>query len=158
MVQLSHLYITTGKTIALTIWTFASQVRSLLFIMLSRLAIAFIPRSKCFFNFLDPVTICSDFGAQENKICHCFHFFPFYCPWVMGPDAMILIVFWKLSFKPDFSLSSFTLIKRHFSSSSLSAIRVVSSEVVDISPGNLDFSLWFIQPSISHDVFCIEVK
>ena len=49
MVQLSHLYITTGKTIALTIWTFASQVRSLLFIMLSRFAIAFIPRSKCFF-------------------------------------------------------------------------------------------------------------
>ena len=37
------------------------------------------------------VTIYSDFGAQENKICHCFHFFPFYCHEVMGPDAMILV-------------------------------------------------------------------
>ena len=63
----------------------------------------------------------------------------------MGPDAMIL-VFKTLSFKPAFSLSSFTLIKKPFSSSSLSAIRVVSSatEVVDISPSNLDSSLSFI--------------
>ena len=71
------------------------------------------------------VTICSDFGAQENKVCHCFHFFPIYPHEVMGPDAMIL-VFWMLSFKPTFSLSSFAFIKRLFSSSSLSAIRVVS--------------------------------
>ena len=72
------------------------------------------------------VTICSDFGAQENKVCHCFHCFPSICHEVMGPDAMIL-VFWMLSFKPTFSLSSFTFIKRLFSSSSLSAMRVVSS-------------------------------
>ena len=61
---------------------------------------------------------------------------------VMGPDAMIL-VFSMLSFKTAFSLSSFTLIKRLFSSFSLSAIRVVSSalsEVVDVSPRNLDSS------------------
>ena len=70
------------------------------------------------------VTLRSDFGAQENKICHCFCFFPSVCIEVMGLDAMIL-VFWMVSFKPDFSLPSFTLIKRLFRSSSLSAFRVV---------------------------------
>ena len=72
------------------------------------------------------VIVCSDFGAQENKICHCFHFFPFYLLWSDGLDATVL-VFWMLSFKPAFSLSSFTFIKKLFSSSFLSAIRVVSS-------------------------------
>ena len=72
------------------------------------------------------VTVHSDFGVQEDKICHCFHFFHSICHEVMGPDAMIL-VFQMLSFKPTFPLSSLTLIKRLFSSSSLSAIRVVSS-------------------------------
>ena len=72
------------------------------------------------------VTICSDFGAPQNKVCHCFHCFPIYFREVMGPDAMIF-VFWTLSFKPAFSLSSFTFIKRFFGSSLLSAIRVVSS-------------------------------
>ena len=57
------------------------------------------------------VTAHSDFGAQENKICHCFHFSPSVCHEVMGPDAMIFI-FLSLSLKPAFSLSSFTLIKR----------------------------------------------
>ena len=81
MVQLSHPYMTTGKTIALTRWTFVSKVMSLLFNMLSRLVIAFIPRSKeGSFNFMAAVTICSDFGAQENKVCHCFHCFPIYLP------------------------------------------------------------------------------
>ena len=68
---------------------------------------------------MSAVTICSDFGAPENKICHCFHCFPIICH-----D----LSFWMLSFKPAFSVSSFTFIKRLFSSSSLSAIRVVSSE------------------------------
>ena len=70
----------------------------------------------------------------------------------MGPDAVIFI-FWMLSFKSDFSLSFFILIKQLFSSSSLSAIKsgdICLSEV--ISPGNLDSTLSFIQPSISHDV------
>ena len=71
------------------------------------------------------VTICSDFGAPKNKVCHCFLCFSI-CHEVMGLDAMIL-VFWMLSCKPTFSLSSFTYIKRLFSSSLLSAIRVVSS-------------------------------
>ena len=49
IVQLSHLYMTTGKTIALTRWTFVDKVMSLLFTLLSRLVIAFLPRSKCLF-------------------------------------------------------------------------------------------------------------
>ena len=72
------------------------------------------------------VTICSDFGAQENKVCHCFHYFPIYLPWSDGTGCHDLI-FWMLSVKPAFSFSSFTFIKRFFSSSLLSAIRVVSS-------------------------------
>ena len=77
-------------------------------------------------NFIAGVTICSDFRGQKNKICHCFHFSPSICQKVIGLYAMILI-FWMLNFKPAFSLSFFTLIKRLFSSSSLSANRVVSS-------------------------------
>ena len=67
IVQLSHPYMITGKTIALIRWTFVGKVISLPFKMLSRLVIAFLPRSK-HFNFMAAVTICSDFGAQENKV------------------------------------------------------------------------------------------
>ena len=66
-VQLSHPYMTTGKTIALTRWTLVGKVMSLLFNMLSRLAITFLPRSKRL-NFMAAVTICSDFGAPKNKV------------------------------------------------------------------------------------------
>ena len=79
MVQLSHPYMTTGKTITLTRWTFVGKVMSLLFNTLFRFATAFLPRSKCF-NFMPAVTTCSDFGAQENKVCPCFHCFPIYLP------------------------------------------------------------------------------
>ena len=75
MVQLSHPYVTTGKTIALTIWTFVGKVMSLLFNTPSRFFIAFPPRNVSF-NFMTAVTIRSAFGAQENKICHCFHSLP----------------------------------------------------------------------------------
>ena len=122
-VQLSHPYLTTGKTIALTRWTFVGKVMSLLFNMLSRLVITFLPRSKHLLIswlqspsgvILEPPKIKSD--TVSPSISH----------EVMGPDAMIL-VFWMLSFNPTFSLSVFTFIKRLFSSSSLSAIRVVLS-------------------------------
>ena len=79
MVQLSHPYMTTGKIIALASWTFVGKVMSLLFNMLSRFVIAFLSMGKPF-NFMAAVTVHSDFGAQENKICHCFHFVPFYLP------------------------------------------------------------------------------
>ena len=69
IVQLSHPYMTTGKNITLTTWTFVGKVMSLLFNMLSRLVIAFLPRSKqASFNFMAAITICSDFGAQKNKV------------------------------------------------------------------------------------------
>ena len=73
IVQLSHPYMTTGKTVALARQTFVDKVMSLLFNMLSRLVINFLPRSYASFNFLATVTICSDFGAQKNKVSHCFH-------------------------------------------------------------------------------------
>ena len=96
MVQLSYLYMTTGKTIALTIRTFVGKVMSLLFNVLSRVFIAFVST-----------------------------FSPYIWHKVTGPDAMML-VFWMLSFKPAFPLSFFTLIKTLFNSSSPSAIRMTS--------------------------------
>ena len=75
-VQLSHPYMTTGKTIALTRQTFVYKVMCLLFNMLSRLVITFLPRSV--FQFHGCNTICNDFGARKNKVCHCFHCFPIY--------------------------------------------------------------------------------
>ena len=125
MVQFSHPYMTTGKTITLTIQTFVSKVMSLLFNTFSRLVIAFLPRSKYLLILwlqspssvilelpkIKPVTV----SIVSPSICH----------QVMGPDAMIL-VFRMLRVFSTFSLSSFTFIKRLFSSS-LSAIRVVSS-------------------------------
>ena len=77
IVQLSHPYVTNGKTIALTRQTLVGKVMSLLFNMLSRLIITFLPRSKRSFNFMAAITICSDFGAQKNKVSHCF---PIYLP------------------------------------------------------------------------------
>ena len=64
MVQLLHPYMTTGKTIALTTWTFVGNMMSLLFNILSRFLIAFLPRRMCFFNFMDAITICIYFRAQ----------------------------------------------------------------------------------------------
>ena len=77
IVQLSHPYMTTRKTVAVTRWTFVGKVMSLLFNMLSRLVITFLPRKKSF-NFMAAITICSDSGAQKNKVSHCFHCFPMY--------------------------------------------------------------------------------
>ena len=81
IIQLSHLYMATGKTIALTIRTMVSKMLSMLFHMLSRFLIAFLPRSKqTSFNFMAAVTIHNDFGAHDNKVCHRFHFYPICLP------------------------------------------------------------------------------
>ena len=88
MVQLSHPYMATGKTVALTIQTFVGKVMSLLFNMLSRFIIAFLPRSK---HLLILWLQSSDFGAQENKVCHYFHFLPSICHKEMHQDTMILV-------------------------------------------------------------------
>ena len=125
-VQLSHLYMTTGKTIALTRWTFLGKVMSLLFNMLFRLVISFLPRSKCLLISWLQSPSAVIWGPKKIKSDTVSTVSPSISHEVMGPDAMIF-VYWMLSFKPTFSLSSFTFIKRLFSSSSLSAIRVVSS-------------------------------
>ena len=80
IVQVSHPFMTSGKTIASTIQTFAGKIMSLFFTMLSRFFIGFLPRSKHLF-FKAGVTIYSDFGAQEIKVCQCFHCFSIYLPW-----------------------------------------------------------------------------
>ena len=88
------------------------------------MVIAFLPRSKrLLISWLQSPSVLT---LEPKKISLCFHCFPSICHEVMEPDVTIFI-FWMLSFKPAFSLSSFTFIKRPFSSSSLSAIRVVSS-------------------------------
>ena len=90
MVQLSHPYMTTGKNIVFATQTFVGKVITL-FNMLSRLIIAFLPRCKRrLISWLQsPSTVHiyhpqnhhpPDFGAQENKVCHCFHRFPIYMP------------------------------------------------------------------------------
>ena len=99
---------------------------SLLLHMLPWFVITFLPRSKHLpFSWLQSPSAVI-FGAQEEKICHCFPFYPFYLLWSDGTGCCDL-VFLMLSFKPDSSLSSSTFIKKLFSSSSLSAIRVVPS-------------------------------
>ena len=79
MVQLSQPYMTPGKTIALTTPTFVSKVM-LCFLIHSKVHSHFSSKEQASFNFVAAVTIHSDFGVQENKICHCFHFFPIYLP------------------------------------------------------------------------------
>ena len=107
IVQLSHPYMTTGKTIALTRWTFVSKVIFLLFNMLSRLVITFLPMSKCLL-----------------------------ISWLQSPSAMILEPPKIIVFCHKGGI-------------------ICISEVSDISPGNLDPGLCFIQPSISHDMLCM---
>ena len=125
-VQLSHPYVTTGKTITLTRRIFVGKVMSLLLNMLSRLDITFLPRSKgLLISWLrSPSAVILE--PKKRKSDTVSTVYPSISHEVMGLDAMIF-VFWMLSFKPTFSLSTFTFIKRLFSSSSLSAIRVVSS-------------------------------
>ena len=107
IVQLSHPFMTTGKTIALTGRAFVGKVMPLLFSMLSRLVMTFLRRSKCLLIswlqslsavILEPKKVKSDTVSTVS---------PSLCLEVMEPDAMIL-VFRILSYKPTFSLSSFT--------------------------------------------------
>ena len=80
IVQLSHPYMNTGKTIALTRQTFVGKGMSLLFNMLSRLVITFLPRSKhLLISWLQsPSAVILE--PPKNKVCHCFHSFPIYLP------------------------------------------------------------------------------
>ena len=89
-VQISHPYMSTGKTIALTRWTFAGKVMSLLFNVLSRLVIALLPRSKCLFiSWLQsPSAVILE---PKKLVRHCFHCLPIFCHEVMGMDIMMLV-------------------------------------------------------------------
>ena len=73
VLQLPHRYMATGKTIALTIWTFDGKVMSLLFYMLSRFVIAFLLRSKCLL-----ISSLQSPSTESPRKCHCFHYFPIY--------------------------------------------------------------------------------
>ena len=99
---------------------------SLLFKMLSRFVIAFLSRSKSLLILWLQSPPAVIFEPKKIKPVTVSTFSPTICHKVMGLDAMIL-VFWMLSFKPAFSPSSFDLVKRLFCSSSLSALKVVSS-------------------------------
>ena len=113
IVQLSHPYMTTGKTIALTRQTFVGKVMSLLFNMLPRFSFSF--KEQASFTFMAVVTICSDLGAKKIKCLTVSIVSPSICHEVMALDAMML-VFWMLTFKPTFPLYSFSFIKSVFSS------------------------------------------
>ena len=155
MVQSSHPYLTTGKTIALTRWTFVDKVMFLLFNMLSRLVITFLPRSKrLLISWLQsPSAVILE--PKKRKYVTVSVVSPSICHEAMGPDAMIL-VFWMLSFKPPFSLFSFTFIKRLLSSS-LSALGWCHLHIWGYwyFSQQSDSTLCFLQPGILHDAYCI---
>ena len=129
------------KNLALTRWTFAGKVMSPLFNMLSRLVVAFLLRRKhLLISWLQsPSTVILE--PMKIKFLTVSIFSPSIFYEVMAPDAMIFI-FWMLSFKPAFSLSSFTFIKTLFSSSLLSDIRVVSCAYLRLLILLLEIS-WF---------------
>ena len=115
-----------GKAITLTTQTFIGRVMSLLFTPMSRFVIAFLPRStRLLISWLQSPSAVIFERKKINSITVSIVSLSI-CHEVTGLDVMIL-VFWMLSFKPAFSLSSFTFIKRLFSFSSLSAIRVMLS-------------------------------
>ena len=96
VVQISHPYMTTEKTIALPVWTFVGKVRSLLFNMLSRFVINFLPRNKHLLISRLQLQSTSDFGVQENKMCHCFQFFNSYLPLNNGTGCCYLSFFFLM--------------------------------------------------------------
>ena len=111
----THLYMTTVKTIALTVWTIVGKVMFLHFNMMSRFVIAFLPRNKHLLISWLQLPFAVIFEHKKIKSVTVSIFSPSFCHEIMGLDAMILI-FWMLNFKPTFSLSSFTFIKRLFNS------------------------------------------
>ena len=118
-----------GRTITLTRQTFVSKVMSLLFNTLSGFVIAFLPRRKHLLISCLQSPSAVVLKHKKIKSVTVSIVFPSIFHEMMGPDALIF-VFWMLSFKPAFSLYSFTLMKWLLSSSSLLAIRVVSSTYV----------------------------
>ena len=97
----SHMHMTTGKTIALTRWTFVGKIMSPLFNMLSRLVITFLPRSKCLLiSWLQSLSAVI-LEPPNNKVSHCFHCFPLYLPWSDGTRCRDLS-FLNVEFEANF--------------------------------------------------------
>ena len=155
-VQLSHPHMTTGKTVALTRRIFVGRVMSLLLNMLSSFVITFLPRSKCLLISCLQSPSAVILEPKKIKSETVFIVSPSICHEVMGPNAMFEC--WVLTkiFTPlfDFHQESLQFLFPFCHKDGVICI----SEVIDISPGNLDSSLCFFQPSISHDVLWIEVK
>ena len=155
MVQLSHPYMTTGKTTDLTIQTFVSKVMSLLFNKLSRFVITFLPRSKhLLISWLQsPSTVILE---PKKIVCYHFHCFPIYLPWSDGtrcPDLSFLnAVLSQLFHSPLSPSSRGSLIPLHFLPLDWYYLHIWGH---CIPPSNLDSSLCFIQSSILQDVLCI---
>ena len=161
MVQLSHLYMTTGKTIVFTIHTSVGNIILCFLIHCLGLSLLFLQGGQVSFNFmavvtslnlrlliLEPKNIKSDtISIVSPSICH----------EVMGLDAIIFI-FWILSFKPAFSLFVHLQVSLYFLFFCHKGGVICISEVTDIFPSNLDSMLCFIQSGISCDVLCIQVR
>ena len=130
MVQLSHPYMTIHSFDCMDL----CKVISLLFNTQSTFVVAFLPKSKCILisGLLSLSTVILD---PKKIVCHHFHCFPTYLPWSDGTWCHVPLVFWVLSFKPAYSLTSFTLIKKFFSFSSLKMFfsSICVSEVVNVS-------------------------
>ena len=156
--QLSHPYMTSGKPY-FDYMELVGKLMFLLFNRLSKFVRAFLPRRKCLLIYwlLSPSAVLLELKKRKSvtaspfpsSICHA----------VMRPDA-IIFVFWMLSFKPAFSFSFLPV-----SSCSLVPLHFLPLEWYHLYfwgfwyfPSNLDYSLWFIQPGISQDVFCMAVK
>ena len=123
----------------------------------TRFVIAFLPRSKHRFNFMTAVTVHSDFGAEENKLCHYFYVFPIYLPWSDGTSCHDLFLECRVVsqlFHSPHSFSSRGPLDPLLSLP-LEWYHPYESEVADISPSTLDSSWGFIYPSILHYVLCI---
>ena len=150
MVQLSHPYVITGKIIALISQPFVGQVMSLLFNILSRVVIAFLPRSKCLL--ISWLQSPSAVILEPKKIKSVsFHCLPIYLPWNDRTECHDL-----LFLNVEFSAKFFTLIF-HFQflfTFCLKSGVICIYEIIDISSGNLVSSFCFIQPGFSHDVLC----
>ena len=148
---------TTGKTIALTIWTFVSKVISLVFNMLSSFVIVFLPRSKrLLISWLwSPSTVILE--PPKIKSVTVSTVSPSICHEVLGPSWGHDLSFLNVEPQANF----FTLLF-HFHQEALLFFTffrkggvICLSELIDISPSNLDSSLCFIQPRVSHDVLCM---
>ena len=156
VVQLSHPYMTTGKTIVLAIWDFVGKVMPMLFNTLFKFDITSLSRRKNLLILwlqslstviLEPTKIKSDTVST---------FSPSICHGTGCHDLHFLI----LSCKLDFSVSSFTFIKRLFNSSSFLTLKWYHLHIWGCCyfPWQSWLSLWFVQPSTSHHVLCIWVK